>query len=62
MSTLYKSKTNSKKINQNQSILHSFAQFTLSTILFGDNNLEMDLNISIFETVHKYMNDTKRFV
>ena len=52
-------------INERQILrrsIENITQFTLLTILFGDNNLEMDSNHSIFEAVHKYMNDTKRFL
>ena len=43
-----------------ESVEH-FTPFTLQTILFGNDDLKIDVNYSIFEAVHRYINESRRF-
>ena len=44
----------SEKINE-------LTDFNINIILFGDKNLTLEQNKSIFKSVHRYMNATRRF-
>ena len=45
-------------------LLRSISEFTdcnINVILFGDRNLSLECNKNIFQSVHNYMKETKRF-
>lgn len=49
---------------QRADLLASLSQFgiiSLNLLLYGDNSLSLNTNVMIFERVHKYIRDTKRF-
>ena len=40
---------------------YNIVSSTLNVILKGDENLSYETNVSIFESVHKYIQNTNRF-
>ena len=41
--------------------LHDYGPLTLNTLLFGDLNLPLEDNVTIFKAVHQYILSTRRF-
>ena len=41
--------------------VNRFSTFELDILLFGDNNLDVETNCKIFQAVHEYITDSKRF-
>ena len=44
-----------------QNSILQYSVFNLNIILKGDENLSYETNVSIFESVHKYIQNTNRF-
>ena len=41
--------------------IENIARFCLNTIMFGDKTKNYQINMSIFDAVHRYIEDSKRF-
>ena len=42
-------------------IISRYTPVTLQIVLYGSNMLPLNINNAIFEAVHKYINESKRF-